>query len=206
MKPNLSKISLCVALFAVVFAGCGTTDQIIVPSRIARPPDSPAPVPYGDRVAVADFSYKPLDEMNVIGRDYDRVRKIIWEGDPGSLMADLVADALFERGVLVFRLKEDEPLDNYSSVIGGAVLRFEAEIRRRSMVQLQIEVTVEMNLSVSGPSAKVPWETSVSSKAVFQQMFPGPEDIQKALSSAANSAADEAVRRLRERGLTKSLR
>jgi len=42
--------------------------------------------------------------------------------------------------------------------------------------------------------------TAVSSNAVLQDVFPLPDDFRKALSSAANSAAEEGVRRLQEGG------
>jgi len=196
-------------LLAAVFAGCGTANQLIVPTEITRPPVAdPSPKdPYGARVAVMDFSYKPPDEPNVVGRDYDRVRQIIWEGDPGSLLADLVAGALSERGVSVSRLKAGDPAtDDFSSVVNGAVRRFNVDIRRRNMINIYMDATVEMTLSVSGRNVSVPWETSISSNSVQQEVLPLPNYIRETLSSVANSAADEAVRRLQERGVAGSRR
>ena len=210
MKQNILLSFFCVVLFAIVFAGCGPSNQLIIPSEITRPPvvDPSFAEPHGAaRVAVMDFSYTPPDEPNVIGRDYDRVRQVVWEGDPGSLLADLVAGSLSEQGVPVSRLKAGDPAtDNFSSVIKGTVRRFGVDIRRRNMVNVHIDTTVEMTLSVSGRDVPVPWETSVSSNAVSQEVFPLPDEIRKALSSVANSAADEAVRRLRERGIAGSPR
>lgn len=203
MKRNLLALFLCIMLFASVFAGCGSANQLLIPAGISRPSvaDPRPPELSGVRVAVMDFSYTPPDEPKVIGRDYDRVRQIVWEGDPGSLLADLVAGALSEQGVPVSRLKAGDPAtDNFSSVVKGTVRRFGVDIRRRNIVSLYIDTTVEMTLSVSGRSAPVPWETSVSSNAVMQEVFPLPDDIREVLSSVANSAADEAVRRLREKG------
>jgi len=203
LKLNFSVSFFCTVLFATVFAGCGPANQLLIPAEITRPPvvDPSPPGQNGVKVAVMDFSYAPPDEPNVIGRDYDRVRQIIWEGDPGSLMADLVAGSLSERGVTVSRLKAGDPaMNNFSSVVNGTVRRFSIDIRRRNVVNVYIDTTVEMILSVSGRDAPAPWETSVSSNAILQEVFPLPDDIRKALSSAANSAADEAARRLRERG------
>ena len=205
MKRNLFVFFICIVSFAAVFAGCGSTSQLLIPAGITRPPVAglSPPEPYGGRIAVMGFSYTPPDEPNVVGRDYDRVRQIVWEGDPGNLMADLVAGALSERGVSVSRLNAGTPAtEDFSSVINGTVRRFEVSIRRRNMVKVYVETTVEMTLSVSGRNAPVPWETSVSSNVVHQEIFPLPDDIREALSSVANSAADEAVRRLREKGAT----
>ena len=209
MKLNFSVSFFCIVLLAAVFAGCGSANQLLVPTEITRPlvVDPAPPGQHGVRVAVMDFSYTPPDAPNVIGRDYDRVRQIVWEGDPGSLMADLVAGSLSERGVTVSRLKAGDPAANsFSSVVNGTVRRFSIDIRRRNVVNVFVDTTVEMILSVSGRDVPAPWETSVSSNAVLQEVFPLPDDIRKALSSVANSAADEAVRRLRERGAAGSPR
>ncbi|MCL1926233.1 MAG: hypothetical protein FWF95_03735 [Syntrophorhabdaceae bacterium] len=204
MERNILAFFLCIMSFAAVFAGCGPANQLLIPDGISRPPvvDPPVPELSGIKVAVMDFSYTPTDEPKVIGRDYDRARQIVWEGDPGSLMAGLVADALSERGVPVSRLKPGDPVtDDFSSVIKGTVRRFGVDIRRRNIVNVYIDTTIELAISVSGRSVPVPWETSVSSNAVTQEVFPLPDNIREALSSAANSAADEAARRLREKGV-----
>ena len=209
MKRNLSVFSFCVVLSAAVFMGCGSANQLLVPTEITRPPvtDLSPPEPSRARVAVVDFSYTPPDEPKVIGRDNDRVRQIIWEGNPGNLMADLVAGSLSERGVPASRFSEETLItDNFSSVVKGTVRRFEVNIRRRNLVNVYVETTVEMNIFVSGPGVTAPWETSISSSSVSQEVIPLPDNVGKALSSVANNAADEAVRRLRERGAAGSSR
>jgi hypothetical protein len=152
-------------------------------------------------MAVVDFSYKAPGEPHVIGRDYDQVRQVVWENEPGKVLADLIAGALSEQGVKVTRLKAGAPVpDNVSTVVNGSVQRFDANIRRRNVVSVYIEATVGMSMSLSGRGVAVPWETTVTSSAVLQDIFPLPDDVRKALSSAANSAADEGIRRLVERG------
>jgi hypothetical protein len=151
---------------------------------------------------VVDFSFMPPEEPKVIGRDSDRVRQIVWEGNPGRLLADLVGDALLEQGVASFRLKEEVPAPESSSVVKGIVRRFEANMRRLSIINAQVEATVEITVFVSGQGEQAPWETTITSNAFRREVIPLPEDVRKALSAAANSAADEAARRIRERGAT----
>jgi len=186
--------------------GCGSTNQLLVPTEITRPPvtELHPPEPFVAVVAMVDFSYKPPtpDEPKVIGRDYDLVRQIVWEGDPGILMADLVAGALSERGVPISRFGANASMpDNFSRVIKGAVRLFDVKIRRRNVVNVYVETTVEITLSVSGHDVPVQWETSISSNSVLKKVFLMQDDVREALSSAANHAADEAVRRLQERGV-----
>ena len=214
MKRSVAVFFLGVALPVVILSGCVPAHQLLVPPEITRPtaidPLSPRPLGMiGAVTAVMDFSCTPPEEPNVIGRDSDRVRQIVWEGDPGRLMADLVAGALSERGASAFRVRDEKdgqaPEDSLT-IINGSIRQFEVNIRRRSIIKAYIEATVEMTLSVSGRGGSAPWETSIWSSYVMQEVVPLPDDVRKALSFAANSAADEAAKRLKEREATENTR
>ena len=208
MKRRIAVFPLVVALSVIAFCGCGPANQLLVPAEIARP-TVVDPKPLGTVIAVMDFSYTPPDEPNVIGRDSDRVRQIVWEGDPGRLLADLVAGALSERGASAFRAKEvkagHEP-DSSLTIINGSIRQFEVNIRRRTVIKAYIEATVEVAISVSGRNASAPWETSVSSNYVLQGVIPMSDDVRRAIFFAASSAADEAAKRFQEREATENPR
>jgi hypothetical protein len=192
------------ALFPLVFlAACAPGNRLYVPGDLTRPPGSPTRAEGYPQVAVADFSYSaPAESPDVIGRDYDQVRQIVWKGDPGKAMADLVAAVLSERGIPAVRVKPDSPASgNVPFLVSGAVRRFEVNARRGGVFTVLTEATVTLAVSVSGPGMSRPWETTVTSGTTLQDMFPVPEDLRKALQSAANSAAEEAVRRLQEGGV-----
>ncbi|MGE5248087.1 MAG: hypothetical protein ACM3L8_07040, partial [Verrucomicrobiota bacterium] len=192
------------ALLAVLLlAGCATGSRLYVPGDLQRPSGSPPRAEGYPQVAVADFSYTaPTDSPDVIGRDYDQVRQIVWKGDPGKQMADLVAAVLSERGIPAVRVKAGAaPSGNIPYQVSGSVRRFEVNTRRGGVVTVLTEATVSLAVSVSGPAVSSPWEATVTSSTTVQDMFPVPEDLRKALLSAANSASEEAVRRLREGGV-----
>jgi hypothetical protein len=194
-------------LFALLFlAACAPGNRLTVPGDLTRPEGSGTRAEGYPRVAVADFSYSPpTDSPDVIGRDYDQVRQIVWKGDPGKAMADLVAAVLSERGIPAIRVKPDTPPSgNVPFLLSGAVRRFEVNARRGGVISVLTEATVSLAVSVSGPGVSSPWETTVTSGTTVQDVFPVPEDLRKALLSAANTAAEEAVRRLREGGVTAS--
>jgi len=187
----------------LLLAACAPGNRLYVPGGLTRPPGAAAHGEGYPRAAVADFSYAPsAGEPGVIGRDYDQVREIVWKGDPGKAMADLVADVLAERGVPTVRVKAGTPPDGSVPYrISGAVRRFEVNTRRGGMLTVMTEATVGLALSVSGPAVSRPWETAVTSGTTEQNVVPVPEDLRKALQSAANAAAEEAARRLQEGGV-----
>jgi hypothetical protein len=186
-----------------LLSACAPGSKLHIPGDLARPPFS-GPRPAGPpRIAVADFSYAPAgaEGPDVIGRDYDRVRAVVWKGQPGRAMADLVAGALSEQGVPTVRVKAGEPApENVPLLVSGTVRRFEVNARRRDVLKVFSEAIVTLSVSVTGAGASAPWEGSVTSSTTLQDIFPIPEDLQQALLSAANTAADEAARRIRESG------
>jgi hypothetical protein len=192
------------ALLPLLFlAACASGNRLYVPGDLTRPPGSPKRAEGYPQVAVFDFSYSsPTGIPDVVGRDYDQARQIVWKGDPGKAMADLVANVLGERGIPAVRVKADTPDSGVIPYkVSGAVPRFEVNARREGVVSVLVEASVSLAVSVSGPAVSRPWEATVTSGTTVQDMFPVPEDLRKALLSAANSAAEEAVRRLREGGV-----
>ncbi len=191
-------------LALLLLAGCATGSRLYVPGDLQRPSGSPSRAEGYPQVAVSDFSYTaPTESPDVIGRDYDQARKIVWKGDPGKEMADLVAAVLSERGIPAVRVKAGAaPSGNVPYLVSGTVRRFEVNTRRKGIVTVLAEATVSLAVSVSGPAVSTPWEVTVTTSTA-QDMVPVsvPDDLRKALLSAANSAAEEAVRRLREGGV-----
>jgi hypothetical protein len=203
MVPRVFQRLLATLLPLAFLAACAPGNRLYVPGDLTRPPGSPARVEGYPQVAVADFSYSaPAESPDVIGRDYDQVRQIVWKGDPGKAMADLVAAVLSERGIPAVRVKPDAAASgNVPFLVSGAVRKFEVNARRGGVLSVNTEATVTLTVSVSGPTVSRPWESTVTSGTTLQDVFPVPEDLRKALLSAANSAAEEAVRRLQEGGV-----
>jgi hypothetical protein len=202
---NVKRARLMLAVFVcplLVLSACGPGNQLRIPGDIARPPFSGPPPAGTSRASVADFTYTPgADGPEVIGRDYDRARHIVWKGHPGKAVADLVAGALSERGIPTVRRKADDPAsDNVPYLVSGAVRLFEVNVHRHGVLKINAEAVVSLSITVTGTGLPAPWETLVTSTTQLQDIFPIPEELQRALESAANTAADEAVRRLRESG------
>jgi hypothetical protein len=197
---------LPVLLPLLALAACAPGNRLYVPGDLTRPPGAAKRGEGIPQVAVADFAYTaPSQTPEVIGRDYDQVRQILWKGNPGTAMADLVADVLAERGIPAVRVRTvAEAAGRLPFVVGGSVRRFEVNARRGGTFSVLTEATVTVALSVSGSSVSRPWETTVTSGTTLQDLFAVPDDLRRALQSAANSAAEEAVRRLQEGGVTAS--
>ncbi len=201
----MKRISLAlpvVALSMILLSACAPGNTLTIPGEVRRPPLSGPPPAGSPQVAVSDFSYAPPEgEPGVVGRDYDQVRRILWAGEPGRTMADLVAGAFAEHGVAALRLKAGEAAPGgIPTLVSGAVRRFELNIRRRNVFTLVTQAPVTLSLAVSGQGMTAPWETTVTISEESQDVYPFPEYYTKVLSSAANAAATEGVKRIRERG------
>lgn len=184
----------------LLLSACSPANQLRIVGDIERPPFT-GPVPQGPpRMAVWDFSYTaPAEGAGVIGRDFDRVRQVVWDGSPGKEMADLLAEALAEQGVPTVRMKAGAPApDNVPFLISGSVLRFEVNVRRGDMMMVSDEASVSVTVNVSGTGMPAPYDTTVSSAATVKELFALPSQLQHALLTAANSAAEEAVRGIRQ--------
>ena len=169
-----------------------------VPGDLARPARTAEPSPGAPRAVVADFSYAAGPD-GIIGRDFDRARPIVWKGDPGKALADLVAAVLGERGVATVRRGAEAPGAEALPVrISGVVRRFEVNTRRTGGLTVVTEATVSLTVMAEGPGLSGPSEQTVTSSASLSDIFPTPADLREALMSTANTVAEEAVRKLLE--------
>ncbi|MGA8753699.1 hypothetical protein, partial [Candidatus Deferrimicrobium sp.] len=88
IRTLLLFVGPCLALSA-----CAAGSTLHVPGDLSRPARAVAPKGGAPQAVIADFSFAAAPD-GVIGKDYDRVRSIVWKGEPGKAMADLVAGAL----------------------------------------------------------------------------------------------------------------
>jgi len=87
----------------LILSACATGSSLHVPGDLTRPPRAvAAPGAGAPQAVIADFSFAAVPG-GIVGRDYDRARQIVWNGEPGKAMADLVAAVLGERGVATIR-------------------------------------------------------------------------------------------------------
>ena len=169
-----------------------------VPGELTRPARAVKPAAGAPQVAVLDFSYAAAPD-GAIGRDFDRVRPIVWKGQPGKGMADLIAGALGESGVAAVRGgAAGTGADGVPVRISGVVRRFEVNTSRTGRGSVTTEATVSVTFTADGPGLSGPSEHTVSSSASLDDLFVTPDDLREALMSAANNVAEEAVRKLLE--------
>jgi hypothetical protein len=182
----------------LVLSACAAGSSLFVPGDLTRPPGAAAPGAGAPQAVIADFSFAVAPD-GVIGRDFDRARPIVWKGEPGKAMADLVAAALGERGVATVRRGAGAPGAEAVPVrISGAVRRFEVNARRTGNLTVLTEAVVHLTLTVEGAGFPGPLEKSVTSSASLPDLFVTADDLREALTSTANTVAEEAARILLE--------
>ena len=183
----------------LVLSACAAGSTLYVPGDLARPARAVAPAAGAPLVVVADFSYAASPD-NVIGRDFDRVRPIVWKGEPGKAMADLVAGVLVESGVAAVRRGGTEPggAEPVPIRISGVVRRFEVNSRRTGGLSVVTEATVSLTVTAEGPGLSGPSERTVTSSASISDLFVTPDGLAEVLMSTANAVAEEAARKLLE--------
>jgi len=165
---------------------------------LTRPARAVAPAPGAPKAVVADFSYAPGAD-GIIGRDFDGVRTIVWKGEPGKAMADLVAAVLGENGVATIRRGADaQGAEALPVRISGVVRRFEVNTRRTGNLTVITEATVSLTFTAEGAGLPGPTEHTVTSSASLSDLFVTPADLREALLSTANTVAEEAARKLLE--------
>lgn len=184
----------------LLLSACAAGSRLHLPGELARPARHVAPPTGAPQAAVVDFSYTAPPD-GVLGRDFDHARPIVWKGEPGKAMADLVAGVLAESGVAAVRRGTGASAgDGVPVRIFGAVRRFEVNSRRAGTVNVITEATVSMTVTAEGPGLPVPSEQSVTSSTSLSDLFVTPDGLREALMSAANAAAEEAARKLLEAG------
>ncbi len=185
-----------------VFSGCVTGNVLTIPRDLAR---EAAPVPTGagvaPAVAVLDFSWTGATSGE-IGRDFDHARTIVWTGNTGKQMADLIAGALMEKGIASVRVagEADVPA-GVPARVWGSVEEFRVNVKRVGTIKVEEEATTTLKIQGAGPAAVPGWASTVSSTYKDDYPYVTPYVVYDALNGAANDAADEAVRRLLEAGV-----
>ncbi len=185
----------------LILSACAAGSRVHVPGDLTRPARPAAPAAGAPRAAVVDFSYAAAPD-GVLGRDFDRARPIVWKGEPGKAMADLVAGVLVEGGVTAVRRAADPSASDGVPVrISGVVRRFEVNARRTGMVNVVTEATVSMTVTAEGPGLSGTSVQSVTSSTSASDVFVTPDGLREVLMSAANASAEEAARKLLEGGV-----
>jgi len=200
VKRTFRTILLFVAP-CLVLSACAAGSQLHVPGDLTRPPGAAASATGAPQAVVADFSYTAAPD-GAIGRDYDRVRPIVWKGQPGKAMADLVAAVLKEKGVAAIRSgAEAQGGEAVPVTITGVVRRFEVNARRTGTLNVTTDAAISVTVTASGPALPGPSVQTVTSSTSLPDVFVTPDDIHEALMSTANSVAEEVARRLIEGGV-----
>ena len=182
----------------LVLSACAAGSSLHVPGDLARPARAAAPAAGAPPAVVADFSYAAAPD-GVVGRDFDRVRPIVWKGAPGKAMADLVAGVLVDSGVAAVRRGADaRGADAVPIRITGVVRRFEVNSRRTGNLTVITEATVSLTVTAEGPGLSGPSERTVTSSASISDLFVTPDGLREVLVSTANAVAEEAARKLLE--------
>jgi hypothetical protein len=182
----------------LILSACAAGSSLHVPGDLARPARAVAPAAGAPQAVVADFSYAAAPD-GVVGRDFDRVRPIVWKGEPGKAMADLFAGVLGESGVAAVRRGADAwGAEAVPVRISGVVRRFEVNTRRTGGLSVVTEATVSLTVTAQGPGLSGPSEQTVTSSTSLRDVFVTPDDLREALMSAANAVAEEAARKLLE--------
>jgi len=197
MKRALRTL-LLIAGPCLVLSACAAGSTMYVPGDLARPARAAAPAAGAPLAVVADFAYAASPD-NVIGRDFDRVRPIVWRGEPGKAMADLVAGVLVDGGVAAVRRgAASQGAEAVPIRISGVVRRFEVNSRRTGNLTVVTEATVSLTVTAEGPGLSVPSERTVTSSASISDLFVTADGLREVLESTANAVAEEAARKLLE--------
>ena len=182
----------------LILSACAAGSSLYVPGDLTRPSGAVATGAGAPQAVIADFSYAAAPD-GVLGKDFDRVRPIVWKGNPGKAMADLVAGVLVENGVVAVRRGADARGDEAVPVrISGVVRRFDVNTRRTGNLTVVTEAIVNLTITVEGPGLSGPMEKSVTSSASLPDLFVTAVDLREALMSTANTVAEEAARLLLE--------
>ncbi|HEY7527636.1 MAG TPA: hypothetical protein VH660_00670 [Candidatus Deferrimicrobiaceae bacterium] len=185
-----------------ILLGCAPGNVLTIPRDLAREAPPPAPgAAESPGVAVLDFSWAgpPSGE---IGRDYDLVRPIVWKGNPGKSIADLIAGALAEKGIAAVRVagEADVPAD-VPARVWGSLEEFRVNVKRAGTIKVEQEAVMTLKVQAVSPGVPEGWTGTVSSSYMDDYTHVTPFVVYDTLNAAANAAADEAVRRLLAAGI-----
>lgn len=206
MTPLRVVRSMLILLLSVAVSGCVTGKVLYMPGELARPGKGKTDreAAGGPTVAVVDFEYAGTPPYE-IGRDYDHVRTIVWKGNPGKAMPDLVAAVLNEKGVRTVRVPAGGavPADAVARV-WGKVDKFRVEARKAGSLRMTAQLSASLAVTVFGEGGNAPpgWRSSITSDYTADDpVFITPDGIRDTVNAAANALAEETVRRLVAAGL-----
>lgn len=182
-------------------SGCVTGKVLHLPGELARPgvkgtEQGTVGIP---TVAVLDFDFAG-DPPHEIGRDFDHARAIVWKGDPGKAMPDLIAGVLNEKGLRAVRVPAGGavPADAVAKV-WGRVDQFRVEARKTGSLRMKVQLTASVSVTVFGSGENAPpgWSSTVASDYQAEDpFFVTPDGLRDAVNGAANAVAEETVRKL----------
>jgi hypothetical protein len=195
------------ALALVVgISGCVTGKVLTLPGELERPPkrETVKESRGWPSVAVLDFTFAGASPHE-IGRDFDHARAIVWKGEPGKALPDLIVEVLKEKGVSAVRVSNESAVPgDVAAKVWGSVEKFRVEARKTGSLKMKVEYTVSVSVTVygSGGTAPTGWNSAVASDLVATDpLFVTPDGIRDAVNDAANAVAEETVRRLFEAGV-----
>jgi len=194
------KVILVLAAF-VGGSGCVTGKVLTMPGDLARPETRGAALTTaaGPAVAVLDFTFAGAPPHE-IGRDFDHARAIVWKGDPGKTMSNLIAGVLNEKGFRAVRVASEAAVpEDAIARVWGAVDKFRVETRKTGSLRIKVESAATVSLTVYGTGGSAPpnWNTIIVSDYWTEDpFFVTPEGVRDAVNGAANTVAEETVRRL----------
>ena len=189
---------MALALLLAVAAGCASGRPLSLSGSLVPPEKPVSSDNVLPRVAVVDFEFS-APENEAIGRDYDNVRPIQWKGSPGPVVADLVAASLIGRGVPVVRVQMAGHVPAGVLVtVRGRVDLFRVDAKRIHSFRIESVAQVGMTVYAEGEGVPAGWSSGPVSSEVWssEPFFVTPVGVREALASAAEGAADEAVRSL----------
>ncbi|NNG46965.1 MAG: hypothetical protein HKM86_07615 [Deltaproteobacteria bacterium] len=201
MKPIHAVRVILTLAFGLGVSGCVTGKVLHLPGELARPGmrgTEQGTVGF-PTVAVLDFNFAG-DPPHEIGRDFDHARAIVWKGDPGKAIPDLVAGVLNEKGLHAVRVPVggEIPADAVARV-WGSVDKFRVEARKAGSLRMKVELAASVSVTVSGSGGNVSpgWSSAVASDYWAEDLFfVTPDGIRNAVNGAANAVAEETVSKL----------
>ncbi len=201
MKPFRVVRALFILASAIAVSGCVTGKVLYLPGDLARPAEAGAKGGTGGFpvVAVVDFDFAG-DPPHEIGRDFDHARAIVWKGDPGKAIPDLVAGVLNEKGMRAIRVPAGGAIPGEAVArVWGRVDEFRVEARKTGSMRMKVKLSASVSVTVFGSGGNAPpgWNSSVSSDYMAEDpFFVTPDGIRETVNGAANAVAEEAVRKL----------
>jgi hypothetical protein len=187
-------------------SGCVTGKVLTLPGELERPRQKETVKEAGGwpAVAVLDFTFAGASPHE-IGRDFDHARAIVWKGEPGKALADLIAEVLNEKGVHAVRVSDGSAVPaDVGAKVWGSVEKFRVEARKTGSLKMKVESAASVSVTVhgSGGTAPMGWSSAVASDFVTTDpLFVTPDGIRDTVNGAANAVAEETVRRLLKAGV-----